>query len=113
MPRKTNSHKFAPAPTVAPTVAPTASPTYEKPSIGSTILQGFALGTGQSLAFNIFRSEPIKEEKQEKQERNPKDFIQCIQDKDCNKLLESFTNKEFIQCMKDNNYEDCKQYLNF
>lgn len=107
MPRKTNNKIEH---TVSPTVAPTNAPTYEKPSLGSTILQGFALGTGQSLAFNIFRSEPIKEEKQE---RNPKDFIQCIQDKDCNKLLESFTNKEFIQCMKDNSYEDCKQYLNF
>ena len=90
----------------------TSSPTSEKPSLGSTILQGFALGTGQSLAFNSFRSEPIKEEKQEKQERNPKGFIQCMQDKDCNKLLESFTNKEFIQCIKDNTYEECKQYLN-
>ena len=97
MPRKTNN-----------TVYPTIAPTYDKPSVGSTILQGFALGTGQSLAFNIFRSEPIKEEKQE---RNPNDFIECIQDKNCNKLLESFTNKEFVQCMKDNTYENCKQYL--
>ena len=108
MPRKTNSNKFAP--TVAPTVAPTASTTYEKPSFGSTILQGFALGTGQSLAFNMFRSEPVKEVKEVK-ETNPKNFVQCIQDTECNKLLESFLNKEFIQCMKDNTYEECKQYI--
>ena len=97
MPRKTNSHKFAPAPTVAPTVAPTASPTYEKPSIGSTILQGFALGTGQSLAFNMFRSDPAKDAVKD-----------AVKDP-----VKEINYKEFVHCIKDNPYEDCKQYLNF
>lgn len=110
MPHKTNNK-------IQRTVSPTTNnvpinPTYEKPSLGSTILQGFALGTGQSLAFNMFRTEPVKEVKEVK-ETNPKIFVQCIQDTECNKLLESFLNVEFIQCMKDNNYEDCKQYIHY
>ena len=116
MPRKTHtvSHNATNATnktnaTSVPTT--TTVPTYEKPSFGSTILQGFALGTGQSLAFNMFRSEPVKEVKEVKE--NPKDFTECMKDKDCTKLVESFMNKEFSQCMKDNTYEDCKQYLKF
>ena len=97
MPRKTNhtvSPRIAPAnaPAKVPTNvsnAPTNVPTYEKPSFGSTILQGFALGTGQSLAFNLFRSDPVS-----------KDPIKEI------------NYKEFVHCIKDNPYEDCKQYLN-
>ena len=91
MPRKTNtvSHTKSSTPT-APTVT---APTYEKPSFGSTILQGFALGTGQSLAFNMFRSDPIKDPVKES--------------------VKEINYKEFVQCMKDNPYEDCKQYLNF
>jgi len=93
MPRKTN-HTVSPriAPTKVPTNAPTNIPTYEKPSFGSTILQGFALGTGQSLAFNMFRSEPAKDP--------VKDPVKEI------------NYKEFVHCIKDNPYEDCKQYLN-
>ena len=91
MPRKTN-HKIehTVSPTITPINAPINAHTYEKPSLGSTILQGFALGTGQSLAFNLFRSEPVIKEVKEKE----------------------INYKEFVQCMKDNPYEDCKQYLN-
>jgi len=97
MPRKTNhtvSPRIAPANTSnAPANVP--APAYEKPSFGSTILQGFALGTGQSLAFNMFRSDPakVKEVKEVKEEKE-------------------INYKEFVKCMKDNPYEDCKQYLN-
>jgi len=105
MPRKTNhtvSPRIAPknAPikeptnvSRAPANAPANAPTYEKPSFGSTILQGFALGTGQSLAFNMFRSDPVIKEVKE------------VKEKEINY-------KEFVHCIKDNPYEDCKQYLN-
>ena len=101
MPRKTNhtvSPRIAPAnaPANAQTKVPANAPTYEKPSFGSTILQGFALGTGQSLAFNMFRSDPVKDAV-----KDPvKDPVKEI------------NYKEFVHCIKDNPYEDCKQYLN-
>ena len=89
MPRKTNN-----------TVYPTIAPTYDKPSVGSNILQGFALGTGQSLAFNMFRTEPVKETVKETVKEPVKEEEKEIK------------YKEFVKCMKDNTYEDCKQYLN-
>ena len=82
----------APTPAAAPAAAPTpapAAPVYEKPSLVSTVLQGFALGTGQSLAFNMFRSDPVQ-----------------------TPVEKPVNYKEFVQCMKDNPYEDCKHYLN-
>jgi len=90
MPRKTNKIEH----TVSRSNAPTPAPTYEKPSFGSTILQGFALGTGQSLAFNMFRSDPVKEKPAKEEPVKETNY------------------KEFIQCVKDNSYEDCKHYLN-
>ena len=109
MPRKTSSHKMsAPA---APAPAP-AVPAPPQPNLVSTILQGFSFGAGQSLAYNIFRSDP-KEPKEPKEikEPNPKNLSNCIKNEECNKLLESFLNMEFIQCMKDNKYEDCKHLI--
>lgn len=112
MPRKTNhtvSPRIAPAnaqtkvQTKVPTNvsnAPTNVPTYEKPSFGSTILQGFALGTGQSLAFNLFRSDPAKDVAKDAAKDPAKDPAKEI------------NYKEFVHCIKDNPYEDCKQYLN-
>ena len=109
MPRKTN-HTVSPriAPTKVPnasTKEPTNIPTYEKPSFGSTILQGFALGTGQSLAFNMFRSDPAKDA--------VKDPVSKDAVKDPVKdPVKEINYKEFVHCIKDNPYEDCKQYLN-
>ena len=81
----------APATPTAPAAAPAAAaaPVYEKPSLVSTVLQGFALGTGQSLAFNMFRSDPVQ-----------------------TPVEKPVNYKEFVQCVKDNTYEDCKHYLN-
>jgi hypothetical protein len=99
MPRKTNNTVY---PTIAPTIGPTIAPTYDKPSVGSTILQGFALGTGQSLAFNMFRTEPVKETVKET-------VKEPVKEEEEEKEIKY---KEFVKCMKDNTYEDCKQYLN-
>ena len=86
-----------------------------QPSLASTILQGFSFGAGQSLAYNLFRSDPkeVKEVKEVKEEKEvkPKNLTECIKNEECNKLLETFLNKEFIQCMKENNYEDCKHLI--
>ena len=112
MPRKTSSHKMS-AP--APATSSVAAPAPPQPNLVSTILQGFSFGAGQSLAYNIFRSDP-KEPKEPKEikepkEPNPKNLSNCIKNEECNKLLESFLNMEFIQCMKDNKYEDCKHLM--
>ena len=126
MPRK-SSPVQSPKPTQpAQPAQPAPSVTPSQPSLASTILQGFSFGAGQSLAFNLFRSDPketketketVKETKETKEVKEPKEPVkpktlsECIKDEECNKLLETFLNKEFIKCMKDNNYEDCKYLI--
>jgi hypothetical protein len=65
----------------------------EQPGFFSNVLQGFGLGAGQSLAFNMFRSNQT--------------ITQQTVTQDIPFL------KEYIQCMKEynNNSDACKQYL--
>lgn len=68
----------------------------EQPGFFSNVMQGFGLGAGQSLAFNMFRSSPIVQQPTNKTETQDIPFP-----------------KEYIQCMKEynNNSDACKQYL--
>jgi hypothetical protein len=65
----------------------------EKPGMTSSIIQGFGLGAGQSIAYNIFRND-----KEDNTYTSPS--------------KQSYTN-EYEQCMKDinNDKELCKQFL--
>ena len=112
MPRKQNNHVQQ-----APQQVQQA-PQVQQPSLTSTILQGFSFGAGQSLAYNIFRSDPKEPETKEPKVTEPKEtkvkprnLTECVKDEECNKLLETFLNKEFTKCMKENTFDDCKHFI--
>jgi hypothetical protein len=77
----------------------------EQPGFFSNMFQGFALGAGQSIAMNIFRSNPKVEVVH--QPSTTTIGANTIQTQNI-----PFS-KEYIQCMKesDNNSDACKQYL--
>jgi hypothetical protein len=70
----------------------------ERPGFFSNMWSGFGLGAGQSIAMNIFRSDPKVTQ-----------INHAVQ----TSSLEANLPKEFIQCMKDNNNDKdlCKQFL--
>lgn len=67
----------------------------QQPGFFSNVLQGFGLGAGQSIAMNIFRSDPK------------------VTDIPLTNNSESLYSTEFSQCLKDNwdDKEACKQYI--
>jgi hypothetical protein len=84
--------------------------------------QGFGLGAGQSIAMNIFRSDPKVTHVHENAPSSnsgsstsgsetfySKEFNQCMKDKwdDKEKC------KDYVQCLKDNKDDKalCKQYM--
>jgi hypothetical protein len=73
----------------------------QQPGFFSNIMQGFGLGAGQSIAMNIFRSEPKISYKNENNEVKPL------------ANLESLHNTEYTACIKDkwNNVDICKEYI--
>jgi len=72
----------------------------EQPGFFSNVFQGFGLGAGQSMAFNLFRSSPAV---------TPTISTMATTGVTAS---EQFP-KEYIQCMKEynNNSDACKQYL--
>jgi hypothetical protein len=68
--------------------------------------QGFGLGAGQSIAMNIFRSDP---KVTHVHENAPSTSISST----ASVNPETFYSKEFTQCMKDkwDDKETCKQYI--
>jgi hypothetical protein len=62
----------------------------KQPGFFSNVFQGFALGTGQSLAFNMFRSDPVVHHKQEGADKD-RAYVQCMKEKqdteECKDLL--------------------------
>jgi hypothetical protein len=70
----------------------------EQPGFFSNILQGFGLGTGQAIAHNIFRSDPIV-----KHVNVPNTTTNDIK----------LDPPAYVQCMKEynNNKDLCQQYL--
>lgn len=87
----------------APTTPIQHNVQVQQPGFFSNMWQGFGLGAGQSIAMNIFRSNPTVTHIHEN-----------ISSKSSNiSSLEASLPKEYVQCMKesDNNKEACKQYL--
>jgi hypothetical protein len=78
----------------------------EQPGFFSNMMQGFALGTGQSFAFNLFRSNPTPAPS-----AAPPPVVQTTAT--AISSIESSLPKEFVQCMKEtNNDKDaCKHYI--
>lgn len=74
----------------------------ERPGFFSNMWTGFGLGTGQAIAHNIFKSDPIVKHVHENGSA-----VQSSSN------LEKALPKEFVQCMKDNNNDKdlCKQFL--
>ncbi len=73
----------------------------ERPGFFSNMWTGFGLGAGQSIAMNIFSSDPkVSQVKENSPSITPSN-------------IEVNFPKEFIQCMKDNNNDKdlCKQFL--
>jgi hypothetical protein len=61
--------------------------------------QGFGLGAGQSIAMNIFRSDPK--------------VTHVHENVPATSTSESLYSKEYIQCLKDNSNDKdlCKQFM--
>ncbi len=88
--------------------APVSRPSYNVPSVQhnvkveqpgffSNIIQGFGLGTGQAIAHNIFRSDPVV-----KHVNVPNTTTNDIKSEPL----------AYVQCMKEYNNKDlCQQYL--
>ncbi len=89
-------------------IKPAVTPTHSSPmtqtieikqqpqGFFSNMWQGFGLGTGQAIAHNMFRSDPVVKH----------EHINTT----CNLATE---NKDYVQCMKDYNDDEsyCKKYL--
>jgi len=93
-----SSKSHVPARRVNP--SPVHTHKVQQPGFLSNMWQGFGLGAGQSIAMNMFRSDPKVTHIHETQ---PNSIVQQT-------TIES---KEYIQCMKEsqNNKEACKEYL--
>ncbi len=78
----------------------------QQPGFFSNMWQGFGLGAGQSIAMNIFRSDP---KVTHVHENAPSTSVSSAPAASS----ESFYSKEFTQCMKDkwDDKETCKQYI--
>jgi hypothetical protein len=90
MPRASSASRKPSLPPSRPSHTPTVQHSVEvkQPGFFSNVFQGFALGAGQSLAFNMFRSDPVVKH----------EHIQV-------------PSKEYQQCMKENNNDEyCAQY---
>jgi len=99
----------------SPVTYPAPTPSYQpstvnhnhqvqQPGFFSNMWQGFGLGAGQSIAMNIFRSDP---KVTHVHENAPSTSTSSTQSS------ETFYSKEFTQCMKDkwDDKETCKQYI--
>jgi hypothetical protein len=97
------SYSSPKSPIIAPTPTPIVQHNHQlqQPGFFSNVFQGFGLGAGQSIAMNIFRSDP---KVTHVHENAPSSSTPS---------LEKSLPKEFVQCMKENNNDKdlCKQYL--
>ena len=108
----------------APPVSSTVNHNHQvqQPGFFSNMWQGFGLGAGQSIAMNIFRSDPKVTHVHENAPASSsttssvsssesfysKEFSQCLKDKWDDKEA----CKEYVKCLKDNKDDKslCKQY---
>jgi hypothetical protein len=123
--RPSYASRTSPAPTPAPTAVPAPSVSQQsipqiqvqQPGFFSSMIQGFGLGAGQSIAHNIFRSNPTVTHIHETsggsttstESPYSKEFIQCMKDNNDDKNICN----QYIQCLKDNkdDKEFCKRFM--
>jgi len=121
--RPSYASRTSPAPTPAPTPAPSVSQQsipqiqVQQPGFFSNMWQGFGLGTGQSIAMNLFRSNPTVTHIHETsggsttstESPYSKEFIQCMKDNNNDKNICN----QYTQCLKDNkdDKEFCKRFM--
>lgn len=122
------SYSSPKSPVPAPTPAPSYSPPVvhhnhqvQQPGFFSNMWQGFGLGAGQSIAMNIFRSDPkvthVHENAPSSVTTPPAnsesfystEFTKCMKEKWDDKEMCN----QYIQCLKDNKDDKslCKQYM--
>lgn len=101
----------------SPVTYPAPTPSYQpstvnhnhqvqQPGFFSNMWQGFGLGAGQSIAMNIFRSDPkVTHIHENVSSSNGVSSPISVSD--------SFYSKEFTQCLKDryNDKETCNKYI--
>jgi hypothetical protein len=118
--RSSKSSSYTPTKSsVAPT-PPTVKHTHQEqqPGFFSNMWQGFGLGAGQSIAMNLFRSDPKVTHVHENAPAFPSatkesfyssEFSQCMNDK----WDDKDTCKQYVQCLKDNKDDKtlCKKYM--
>jgi hypothetical protein len=112
----------APTPYTPPSSTVHHNHQVQQPGFFSNMWQGFGLGAGQSIAMNIFRSDPKVTHVHENTPAAPSssqsssvesfysmEYSQCMKDKWDDKE----TCKQYIQCLKDNKDDKslCKQYM--
>jgi hypothetical protein len=97
----------APAPYTPPSSVVQHNYQVQQPGFFSNMWQGFGLGAGQSIAMNIFRSDPKVTHVHENAPSTSTTSVQSTS------TSETFYSKEFTQCMKDkwDDKETCKQYI--
>ena len=114
---------YSPSKSLPPISKPAIIPTpvqtsvqVQQPGFFSNMWQGFGLGAGQSIAHNIFRSDPKVTHVHENtlatstsESLYSKEYIQCMKDKYDDKEV----CKQYIQCLKDNSNDKdlCKQFM--
>jgi hypothetical protein len=100
--KSSNTKSSVPLSTSTPSPIVQYNHQIKQPGFFSNMWQGFGLGAGQSIAMNIFRSDPKISHIHEN--ANVSNNVSS---------LEKNLPKEFIQCMKENNNDKdlCKQYL--
>lgn len=119
MPRSTSNSRpvYKPTPvratTTTPVYAPQKSPMtvhhqVQQPGLFGSMVQGFGLGMGSSIARNMFEHKPVYQQQMPNQDKLPP--MSPISSK-----VEVIDNKkiEFKQCMEKtyNSYEDCIHHL--
>ena len=113
-----SSKSHVPARRVNP--SPVHTHKVQQPGFLSNMWQGFGLGAGQSIAMNMFRSDPTVRHIDESTPSSTitqstsellysKEYSQCLKDKYDDKE----TCKQYIQCLKDNNDDKtlCREYV--
>ena len=100
----------SPAPISPPQAPIQHNVQVQQPGFFSNMWQGFGLGAGQSIAHNIFRSDPVVKHVHENTSSTaPTAPITSS----ASTTTESLYSKEYTQCMKDkwDDKEVCKQYV--
>ena len=120
------SYSSPKSPLPAPTPPPSSSVVnhnhqLQQPGFFSNMWQGFGLGAGQSIAMNIFRSDPKVTHVHENASSTTTtqavsteslystEFSKCMKEKWDDKE----TCKQYVQCLKDNKDDKslCKQFM--